>query len=95
MIALLHFINYKTKIINEINHYFPVPGHSYMPPDQVFGQIEKQLRQMEIIVSPDEYHKVFKKFTTLTFFDLDYSVVDFKSTTSAVKKMIKKLILRV
>jgi len=61
MIALLHFVNSKAKIIKEIKHYFPISGHSYMPPDQVFGRIEKDLRQIENIISPQEYYKVFKK----------------------------------
>jgi len=41
MAALLHYINYKTIHFIEIKHYFPVRSHSYMPPDQVFGRIEK------------------------------------------------------
>lgn len=41
MIALLHFVNFKANIIKEINHSFPVRGHSYMPPDHIFGRIEK------------------------------------------------------
>lgn len=43
MIALFNVVNFKAKIIKEINHYFPVRGHSYMPLDQVFSQIEKDL----------------------------------------------------
>lgn len=87
MIALLHFVNFKAKIIKEINHYFPVRGHSYMPPDQVFGRIEKDLRQMENIISPEEYYNVFKKYTTIKIFDKDYSIMDYKE---AAKKIVKK-----
>jgi len=65
IIALLHFVNFKAKIIKEIKHYFPIRGHSYMPPDQIFGRIEKNLRQMENIISPEEYYNIFKKYTTI------------------------------
>ncbi|KAF0758051.1 Uncharacterized protein FWK35_00024480 [Aphis craccivora] len=66
------------KIINEIHHYFPIRGHSYMPPDQVFGQIEKKLRQMETILSLNEYYTVFKEYTTVKSFEKDYTIMDFK-----------------
>lgn len=88
MTALLYFINHKAKVINEIHHYFPIRGHSYMPPDQVFGRIEKKLRQMETILSPNEYYKVFKEYTTVRTFDKDYAIMDFKT---AVKKIVKKI----
>jgi len=49
MAALLHYVNYKTIHFTEIKHYFPVRGHSYMLPDQVFGRIEKSLRNKEVL----------------------------------------------
>lgn len=88
MIALLHFINYKAKMIKEINHYFPIRGHSYMPPDQVFGRIEKQIRQRETIVSPVEYYGIFKQYTTVKIYGNDFTVLDYKSVT---KQIVKKI----
>jgi len=58
-----------------------------MPPDQVFGRIEKDLRKMENIISPEQYYNVFKKYTTIKIFDKDYSIMDYKE---AAKKIIKK-----
>jgi len=46
-------------MIREINHYFSIRGHSYMPPDQVFGRIEKQRIQRETIISPEEYLNIY------------------------------------
>lgn len=57
---LLYYINFTETIFKKINHIFPVRGHSYMPPDQVFGRVEKCLRKKENIISPNEYYNVFK-----------------------------------
>lgn len=38
--TLLYYINYKSSVFKTINHTFPVRGHSYMPPDRIFGRIE-------------------------------------------------------
>jgi len=70
--TLLYYINYKNTIFNKINHIFPVRGHSYMPPDQVFGRIEKCLRKKEILLSPQQYYDIFKKFATLHVFNKDF-----------------------
>ncbi|KAL4090102.1 hypothetical protein QTP88_025002 [Uroleucon formosanum] len=87
MAVLLHFINFESKIFSEINHFFPVRGHSYMPPDQVFGRIEQELRKIETIISPSEYHKIFKKHTTVNVYGKDFNVYDYKS---AAKNIIKQ-----
>ena len=62
MMTLLHYINYKSKVFQNINHIIPVRGHSYMPPDRVFGRIEKELNKKETIISPQEYYTVFEKY---------------------------------
>jgi len=87
MAVLLHFINFESKIFSEINHYFPDRGHSYMPPDQVFGRIEQELNKIETIISPSEYYKIFKKHTTVNVYGKDFKAYDYKS---AAKKVIKQ-----
>jgi len=75
--TLLYYINYNNTIFNKINHIFPVRGHSYMPPDQVFGRIEKCLRKKENMVSPTEYYTVFEKCTKVHIFNKDFFMYDF------------------
>lgn len=58
-----------------------------MPPDQVFGRIEQELRKIETIISPSEYHKIFKKHTTVNVYGKDFNVYDYKS---AAKNIIKQ-----
>lgn len=61
MATLLCYINCKASILIQINHIFPVRGHSYMPPDRVFGRIEQEFKKKENIVSPNQYIEIFKK----------------------------------
>jgi len=54
MIGVLAMFLNTCHSFNKIQHFFPVRGHSYMPPDRVFGVIEKKMRKKESIVSPRE-----------------------------------------
>lgn len=65
MITLLYYINYKAIVFTQINHIFPVRGHSYMPPDRVLGRIEQVLRKKETILSLNQYFEIFKNFCTV------------------------------
>lgn len=66
--------------INTVKVIFPVPGHSYIPPDRVFGRIEKVVRRREVIVDPDEYIGIFENYGTVVrpqgFFDWKKSVCE-------------------
>lgn len=79
MITLLYYINHRTTIFKQINHIFPVRGHSYMPPDRVFGRIEQVLRKKESIISPSQYYEIFKRFCTVKVYGQDFSIYDYKS----------------
>lgn len=59
MITLLYYINYKATVLTQINRIFPVRGHSYKPPEQVFGRIEQVLRKKDTILSPNQYFRIF------------------------------------
>lgn len=60
MIAFLtHFTRLqriKTPWLKEVKFYFPIRGHSYMPPDRVFGRIEQKLKPKALIPSPLQYY---------------------------------------
>lgn len=87
--TLLYYINCIPKIFDKINHVFPVRGHSYMPPDQVFGHIEKCLCKKEIIVSPIEYHDTFKQFAKVYILNKDFYMYDFKKLAKTFMKINK------
>ena len=39
----------------QIFHYFPVRGHSYLPNDRDFGTMKRMIRKHDRICTPDEY----------------------------------------
>jgi len=86
MATLLNYINCKETIFKKITHIFPVRGHSYMPPDRVFGRIEKELRKRENIVSPSEYYAIFNNFCHVLVYNRDFKVYNIKE---ACKSTIK------
>lgn len=57
MTALVCFLE-QSQVFKNITHYFPIRGHSFMPPDRVFGRVEKDFRRKETIISPDEYREL-------------------------------------
>ena len=67
--------------IKKIELIFPIPGHSFIPPDREFGHIEKEIKHMENIVQPEEYIEVYKKYGTVIHFD---NVMDWKSALNGV-----------
>ena len=44
-----------------IIHRFPEPGHSFLPNDRDFGQIEKSIKKKAAIYVPAEYVEIMKK----------------------------------
>ena len=44
-----------------IIHRFPEPGHSFLPNDRDFGQIEKLIKKKDAIYVPAEYVEIMKK----------------------------------
>lgn len=73
--------------IKSVTVYFPTPGHSYMPPDRVFGRIEKTIKRKETIIQPEEYHKIFSEYGTITKPENGLRFFDWKSE---VEKVFKK-----
>ena len=51
--------------VKRIELIFPMTGHSFLPPDRVFGNIEKVLKRKEVIADPSEYHAVFEQYATV------------------------------
>ncbi|CAG4952202.1 unnamed protein product [Colias eurytheme] len=43
------------KSLKRVELIFPVTGHSFIPPDRVFGVTEKEIRKRNTIVQPNEY----------------------------------------
>lgn len=44
-----------------INYTFPVHGHSFLPPDRVFGCLEQEIKKKDAILLPSEYLKIMER----------------------------------
>lgn len=71
------------KNVRFIEFLFPVPGHSFLPDDRVFGNIEKEVKQKEEILALEEYEVIFENRGTLIKFDKN---LDWKTALQDVMK---------
>ncbi|CAF4843131.1 unnamed protein product [Pieris macdunnoughi] len=58
--------------IKNIELVFPIPGHSFLPADRVFGNVERELKRKEVIVQPEEYHNIFNKYGLVVQMEMVY-----------------------
>jgi hypothetical protein len=66
---------------------FPIVGHSFLPPDRVFGLIERILKKQCVIINRREYEDIIAKFSTVLKLDEDWNIFDWKTVaTDIVKK---------
>jgi hypothetical protein len=65
---------------------FPIAGHSFIPPDRVFGNIEKEARHMKVIIDSKEYTNIIGNHATVAMLGSDCQVFDWKQ---AMKNNIK------
>lgn len=50
---ITHWLRCKVLVhVKSVELIFPVTGHSYMPPNRVFGVIERDIKKKDIIVQP-------------------------------------------
>lgn len=65
---------------------YPVVGHSFIPPDRVFGRIEKEIKKRENIVNPNEYIEMFSNVGTVFHLGTDVQVYDWKTAVMGAPK---------
>lgn len=61
---LMKWLSEAPSNIHEVQ-LFPIPGHSFIPPNRVFGRIGKELLTMSTIVKLEDHYNVFQKNTTV------------------------------
>lgn len=66
---------------------FPVPGHSFMPADRVFGHIEKEIKKKEVIVQPSEYLDIYQNHGKVIKLGYDCPVKDWKTYAKNTTKL--------
>ncbi|XP_072402171.1 uncharacterized protein [Diabrotica undecimpunctata] len=66
---------------------FPVRGHSYLPADRIFGQIEKVTRSYSTIKTPTQYYDIYSKKGEVKQLGRDWTVYDIKTALTCLKKI--------
>lgn len=68
---------YSTKTsVKHIHVIYPIVGHSFLPPDRVFGRIKKDVKKKNTIILPSEYrtNSAINLFKTNKFISHIYKV---------------------
>lgn len=87
---VLSYLNSAENKFSKIRFCWPIRGHSYLPPDRVFGRIERELRMKEVILLPDTYYHVYEKYGRVKKFRQHFRVYDFKNLSD---RMLKKNVI--
>lgn len=75
------------KHIKTIQMIFPIVGHSYIPPDRVFGRIEKVIRKNDTIIRPEDYCEILKDFGNVIEHGKHTAIFDWKSSKNEIFKL--------
>lgn len=67
--------------VKKVEFVFLVVGHSYIPPDRVFAQIEKEVRKHKVISGPQKYIEIISKFSTVNALGTDFKVFNWKTAS--------------
>nr|CAI5859692.1 unnamed protein product [Callosobruchus analis]CAI5861800.1 unnamed protein product [Callosobruchus analis] len=84
MMAMLSswLLNDAPKTLNSIEIVFPIVGHSFMPPDRVFGLVEKSLKKKSMIINPEEYDEVIGTWSTIRKID-EWCILDWRNESKS------------
>lgn len=83
---LLSYVNSELNIFKRVRIIFPIRGHSYMPPDRVFGRIEKDIRKKSTIATPEEYCAILSKHGKVFRLQEKWHVRDYKKQAENLLK---------
>lgn len=64
--------------IQKIEIVYPITGHSYLPPDRVFGLIEKKIKKVEVLIEPEKVYEIISEFAFVKLVGKDINIFDFK-----------------
>lgn len=72
--------------IKKIQLVFPITGHSFIPPDRVFGVIEKKIKKKDTIIDVQDYYDIFEQVGTVKKCGENWSVFEWKDEITNVLK---------
>lgn len=75
------------EVVSTLEIIFPVRGHSFIPPDRVFGQIKTQIRKTEVIKTPEQYLNIIEKHGSVVLLgEENVKIYDWKKSVQNVVK---------
>lgn len=91
MMCMLQYwlVNEAPANVKKICLIFPIPGHSYMPPDRVFGRIEKEILKNDTIIKPEKYIEIFNECGTVVSMTESCNIFDWKAVCENYQKKPK------
>lgn len=73
--------------VQEVEIFFPIRGHSFIPPDRLFGLCAKDISKRQVIENPEEYLKIIAKHSTIVKVGTeDCEIFDWKSEAEKILK---------
>lgn len=84
--TLLSYMNSSNSPFKTCRITFPIRGHSYLPPDQVFGRVEKEYRRYEVMKMPKSYHNILERHGIVRHINSSWQVKDYKNMTATMLK---------
>jgi hypothetical protein len=87
--AAYWLINEAPANVETMELVFPVVGHSFLPADRVFGRIEQRIKRFETLLTPEDYHKIFREQGEVIKLGDDCECCDWKSAAKDVFKPTK------
>lgn len=85
--ALMNWISGAPLNIKEIQVYFPVRGHSFLPADRTFGRVEKDLRKEDTIITKEKYLEIYKTHGNVKELGKDWHVKNIKELEKKYRKI--------
>lgn len=79
-------MDYAPERIKTLELLFPVVGHSLLPPDRVFAQIEKKIKKEEVIPNPQGYYNIFEEHGTVLKLGSEVIVQNWKEASTEILK---------
>lgn len=80
-------LNIAPPTVKEVLLLFPIVGHSYIPPDRVFGNLERQFKKHSVIENPKKYLDIFKQYVSVVRLGYgDCKVIDWKRNSDEIFK---------
>lgn len=81
-----YLMDYAPERVKTVELIFPIVGHSFLPPDRVFAQIEKLIKKTDVIPNPKSYIEFFKQRGTVLNLGTEIEVLDWKTASNEVLK---------